>query len=258
MTPFYFGTSERRIFGIYEPAALRGGARRAAVLCQPWGSEYLHAHRTMRQLAINLSAAGFHTLRFDFFGTGDSGGDEMDTNLGGLETDVELAIEEINDVVGTTQVTLIGLRLGATVAINVAARLPRNIDALVLWDPVVSGEEYLQLVSGTRPRPDMRNPRPGEAGQPNKVSGFPFAAEMMHDIQSIDLGAAIASPPVRTLMLVTERLPSHNSLPPASTGQGRERLTIDYMSAVRPWVENTASAGMVPFGVIQRVVSWLE
>ena len=95
MTPFYFGDRRRRLFGIYEPAVLKSVGKRAAVLCYPWGAEYVHAHRTMRQLAVRLSAAGIDTLRFDFFGTGDSAGEMVDADLAGWETDIELAIEEL-------------------------------------------------------------------------------------------------------------------------------------------------------------------
>src|SRR3954451_13983708 len=75
MTPLFFGSRARRLFGIYEPG--RSGSRvpRAAVLCHPWGQEYIRAHRSMRRLANMLSATGRDTLRFDYFGTGDSAGD---------------------------------------------------------------------------------------------------------------------------------------------------------------------------------------
>ena len=65
------------------------------VLCYPWGSEYIHAHRALRQLATRLSMAGFHTLRFDYFGTGDSAGEMEDADLGVWEDDIETAIEEL-------------------------------------------------------------------------------------------------------------------------------------------------------------------
>ena len=95
MSPFYFGTRERRLFGIYEPASCGTAGNRAAILCYPWGLEYLHAHRTLRQLALKLSATGVHTLRFDFFGTGDSGGEAIDANLKVWQTDLKMAMEEI-------------------------------------------------------------------------------------------------------------------------------------------------------------------
>jgi pimeloyl-ACP methyl ester carboxylesterase len=262
MTPFYFGTGARRLFGIYEPAASAGASKRAAVLCHPWGSEYLYAHRTMRQLAVRLAAAGFHTLRFDFFGTGDSAGEMIEADLGGWETDTELAMEELGDIVGTTRVTLIGLRLGATVAATVAARRPGAVDALVLWDPVVSGPEYLRHLESlgapsAGPRPDRR-PAVSPAGQALEIRGFPLIAAMTRDLQSIALGALLAAPVTRTLMVVSERRPSHESLLAVPAGHGAGSLAIEFITAVCPWIEDPSSMGVMPVEVIQRIVKWTE
>jgi pimeloyl-ACP methyl ester carboxylesterase len=141
VNPLYLGTKERRLFAIYEPAALKDRRTRAAVLCYPWGAEYIYAHRTMRQLALKLSACGFHTLRFDYFGTGDSGGADSEADPAAAEADVESAIEGLKDIVGAARVALIGLRLGATLAARAAMRRKENIEALVLWDPIVSADD---------------------------------------------------------------------------------------------------------------------
>jgi pimeloyl-ACP methyl ester carboxylesterase len=141
VNPLYLGTQERRLFALYEPAAAKDRRSRAAVLCHPWGAEYVYAHRTMRQLAVRLSACGFHTLRFDYFGTGDSGGEDSEANPAAAEADVESAIEGLRDIVGAARVTLIGLRLGATLAARAAVRRQENVEALVLWDPIVLPEE---------------------------------------------------------------------------------------------------------------------
>ena len=89
----------------------------------------------MRHLATKLSQAGFHTLRFDYFGTGDSAGDLIDADLTGWEGNAESAIEGLKDIAGAPRVTLVGMRIGATVAARAAARLADEIEALVLWDP---------------------------------------------------------------------------------------------------------------------------
>lgn len=140
MTPFFLGSSQRRLFGIHAPAASRTGKRRAVVLCQPLGDEYIYAHRTMRQLAIRLTLSGIDTLRFDYFGTGDSAGEEGDIDEAGLRADVVTAIETLQDLATTDRVILIGLRAGANVAAQVAtARAegsPGAIEALILWDPL--------------------------------------------------------------------------------------------------------------------------
>ncbi|MGA9370116.1 MAG: alpha/beta hydrolase [Steroidobacteraceae bacterium] len=141
MNPYFFGTSQRRLFGVHSPAVSRAGRSRAAVLCQPWGDDYIYAHRSMRQLAIRLSAAGFHALRFDYFGTGDSAGEEGDTDAAGSQADVVTAIETLKDLAATEKVTLIGLRAGANIAAGTAAGLATGaVDALILWDPILAGD----------------------------------------------------------------------------------------------------------------------
>lgn len=144
MLPFFFGSAQRRLFGIYEPAPRRGGVVRAALLCNSWGTEYLNAHRAMRVLAKRLSAAGFDTLRFDYFGAGDSGGETTDAELNGWRDDIALAASELRQMSGTQRVTLVGLRLGGTLAAEVAPRLGKGIDKIVLWDPIVSGLAYVR------------------------------------------------------------------------------------------------------------------
>ena len=95
MIPFFFGQSHRRIFGLYHPPPANCAFRGAVVLCQPLGTEFINAHRAMRQLAIMLSNAGFHVLRFDYYGTGDSEGESQTITADDLVKDIGLAIDEL-------------------------------------------------------------------------------------------------------------------------------------------------------------------
>ena len=133
------------MFGIYEPAR-RGPGRRAVVLCHPWGAEHLHAYRSMRQLSATLTAAGLHTLRFDYFGTGDSAGEMTAATLDGWHADIRAAVQELLDTTGATRVGLVGLRLGATLAAKVAAK---SRDDIELTGSVGSGGERHKLSEGT-------------------------------------------------------------------------------------------------------------
>lgn len=246
MNPFFFGTSERRLFGIYEPAGGRATGQRAAILCYPWGSEYLYAHRTLRLLALRLSRAGFHTLRFDYFGTGDSGGEPTDTDLTGWEADLETAIDELTEMTALAKVTVIGLRLGGTVAAKVALRLGSVVEALVLWDPVVSGPEYLNWLGV-----------PSNAKLPLYAQGFPLTERMLDQLGSLDLSELTLQLQPRTLFLVTEQLPSLGPLV-ASRGQKAGSLSMESLTEVRPWLESSVTSGMVPSSVLRRILSWLE
>lgn len=138
MTPLIFGSSERRLFGIYDAPATSSGPARAAVLCCPGGDEQVHAYRTLRQLASRISQGGRHVLRFDYYGTGDSSGPTVENDISGWCGDIETAIAEIKDLAGVPKVSLVGLRLGANLAAEVAARSPEIVDSLVLWEPITA------------------------------------------------------------------------------------------------------------------------
>ena len=140
MTAFHFGSRQRRLFGYYEPAQANLSKVRAVLLCHPMGNEQVFAYRTMRQLAARLVRAGFHVLRFDYFGTGDSYGDTGEGDLEGWCDDVETAIEELKDITGATRVDLAGLRLGANLSARVAAHRPKEINKLILWEPLAADE----------------------------------------------------------------------------------------------------------------------
>jgi uncharacterized protein len=226
MNPLFIGTATRRLFGLYEPAAASRGKPRAAVLCYPWGMEYIYAHRTMRQLASRLSAAGFHTLRFDYFGTGDSSGEVDQADLVGSNSDVEAAMEALRDIAGASKVVLIGLRIGANIAVSVAAKHQSEVEALVLWDPIVSGAQYVETLA----------------------EGSDISDRVLGEIRSIDLQSSLEGIPQRSMILVTERLPSHEQL----------RLPVEFVQAACPWVEEITLSGALPVTAMKRIEEWLR
>lgn len=222
MNPFYLGTSQRRIFGIHSPAATRAGRPRAAVLCQAWGDEYVYAHRTMRQLALRLSLTGFDTLRFDYFGTGDSAGEESEVDVAGLQADVATAIETLNDLAETEKVVLIGLRAGANIAASTAAGSPGAVEALILWDPILA------------PAPDANSAPP--------------------ELQPLDMGAL----PSRSLILLTQDAPAPEQSPAPQGSAGAARAPVELLPAPCPWDELASATGVIPVRVIQRIEEWLR
>jgi uncharacterized protein len=260
MTPFYFGAGERRLFGIYDPAPPGSKGDRAAVLCYPWGSEYLHAHRAMRQLGTKLTRAGFHTLRFDYFGTGDSAGEMIEATLKGWEADIESAIDEVKDMTRVTRVAVIGLRLGATLAATVAAKRPEEVNALVLWDPVVSGEEYLKEL-GPGSAPAARSAAETPAAPPEvdrrEINGFLLTPEMAREFQAIDLRPVLPALSARTLIITTALLPSHDALYLLRASRGAESSAIEHMADISPWIEDRTKTGALPVTATHRIVQWL-
>jgi pimeloyl-ACP methyl ester carboxylesterase len=259
MTPLFFGTNARRLFGLYTPASGRVAGARSIVLCYPWGQEYLRAHRSMRQLANLLSAAGNHVFRFDYFGTGDSAGEMQDADLAGWEQDIETAMQELMDTTGATKVSLAGLRIGGTLAARVAIRKPRLVDSLVLWDPVIAGEEHLSELTHSeaqQPRGGRNNlPRPAERGGGHEVLGFPLTQRLQDGIRAIDLTALAPSLPARTLVVSSHDVPSHAGFREALARHPGGAVPFEHVDSLYAWLQyQDLGAGAIPTSVLDRIV----
>jgi exosortase A-associated hydrolase 2 len=144
LIPIRFGSAERQLFGIYQAPSGSAARTECAVLCNPFGQEAIRSHRLFRILAERLARSGFHVLRFDYFATGDSAGDDHDADIDGWVNDVLLANEEIISRSNCRHVSWFGLKLGASIAALAATRVGRPPIRLILWDPIVSGSDYLQ------------------------------------------------------------------------------------------------------------------
>lgn len=153
MHPFHFGSGERKLFGIYHPAPDGTSRSQVVVMANPWGWEALRAHRTMRMLALKLQKEGFGVFRFDYFGSGDSFGEDADASLHGWTQDLEWAVEEALALSGKHQAILIGLRLGAFLAGRVGLGLPGQVSRVVFWEPTASGREMLREWTGASEPP---------------------------------------------------------------------------------------------------------
>lgn len=261
MTPFYFGTGQHRLYAVYDPAAADAGVNpRAVVLCYPWGPEYVYAHRALRHLATRLSLAGFHTLRFDYFGTGDSTGEITDADLSGWQNDIEAAVEELIDSTGVKQVALVGLRLGAALAASVAMRRHDQISSLVLWDPVVSGVPYLEELADMSRRKTGKTQAIGQTGLggDHEILGFSLTEKMAEEIKKVDLIAMLSALPTDTMILISHQMPWHDKLQKAVREQQENLPLIQYADDAPAWIASSNNAGIVPVDTLNIVTNWLE
>ncbi|MFM2398725.1 MAG: hypothetical protein RL341_882 [Pseudomonadota bacterium] len=124
-----------------------GTARPAkgVLLCRPIGQEAVRSNAMFRVLSERLAREGFAVLRFDYHGTGDSPGEEQEQSLASWASDI-VAAHDAMAAEGISAVSWFGMRLGANAALE-AARAVRNPPRhLILWEPVVHGQTYLQLL----------------------------------------------------------------------------------------------------------------
>jgi len=142
MEPFFFGEPGEHLYRVYHSPEPRNDTKTGLVLCNAFGQEYMRSHRALRQLATQLAGAGFHVLRFDYRGTGDS-------SLHLAQVDIDMWIEDACHAVQHHKTLadidctgILGLRMGGLVA-SVACARASDLDFLILWDSVVSGAAYL-------------------------------------------------------------------------------------------------------------------
>lgn len=132
----------RELFVLQQPAAAVSRGH-VVVLCNPFGQEAIRAHRFFRVLADRLAGAGFDVVRFDYFGTGDSAGDDEAFDLSGAVSDTLGVAEWARTRSGNARLSMIGLRLGGSVAMLASASLTAPPENLVLFEPVLDGRRYL-------------------------------------------------------------------------------------------------------------------
>ena len=141
MAVFYFGDSDKPLFGYHHEPQSHQYRSASVVICNPIGHEYIRSYSLLRNLANQLAMKGYHVLRFDYFATGDSSGDSERGSIAQWLNDIQSACEEIRDISGDSKVHLLGLRFGGLLAAMTCEKI--KVDRLLLWEPVLSGENYL-------------------------------------------------------------------------------------------------------------------
>lgn len=260
MIPFYFGTSPKRLFGIYHTPDGTKPRDHGVALCHPFGREHILAQRTFRQLAALLTRAGFHVLRFDYYGCGDSSGESDEGSVAQWTDDVVAAVDETRDYAGVRHVSLIGLRLGATLA-ALAGATRSKLRSIVLWEPALRGREYVEelvvlhdeWLEGEGERP-VRNNSELSGGE---VLGFPLTPSMRQQLAPVDL-AALPGPPAERILVVEQQagMRSRRLLDSLNRfGVGAEHRCI---LESRFWRKGELASSQVPLGVVQSIVSWMS
>jgi alpha-beta hydrolase superfamily lysophospholipase len=233
--PFHFGDLPGWLHLPDGPA--RGPA---IVLCNAAGGEMICAYAGWRTLAVMLADAGMPVLRFDYDGTGNAPGDDrLPDRLGAWSHSITKAIDEMKRLCGVSAVVLVGLRLGATLALR-AARGRTDIAGFVLLAPIRSGKAHARELSAlarmNRRRADDAEPDDDEIGGIG-VNGFFFSDETLNALKAVtfaDDAAGIACP-----CLIMDR--DQGTLDALSTGLGPSVTKAVFAGYDRFMVSPTAS-----------------
>jgi len=256
----YFGGGRQLLGALHHPQRLRPRTT-AVLLCNPFGEEASRAHRVYRVLATQLERAGYTALRFDYSGTGDSLGATAGATIDAWIADIGVAAERLRAASGAARLAVIGLRLGATLAVLASARGELRARHLLMWDPVVDGAAYLRELAAQH-RAYMQAENPGAPdrlrvrgdGTPTEALGTPISDALAAGLAAIDLEAVTPSAEQLTV-LATRTTPELARLRPRLPGSAR-------------WLELTGSAAWnsdaalnamtVPMDIVQALVARIE
>jgi alpha-beta hydrolase superfamily lysophospholipase len=218
----------------------------AVVLCPPVGFEAVSSYPTQVQLAAALADAGLPVLRFDYHGTGDSAGHGGDPErVQAWLASIEAAVAQVRAQSDARHVALLGIRLGATLAVEAARRLG-GVDSLLLWAPCPTGKAFVrELKAGGRTDADGSIHALGEH----------YTTQTLDALRTLDATGGSTCPAPRVLVVGRDDLPAEGPLPNAMRELGAQ-VEFRVLPGFAAMVEEPR-AGVLDRATLQVFANWL-
>jgi exosortase A-associated hydrolase 2 len=167
------------------------------IYLHPFAEEMNRARRMAALQARKLTSVGFGVLLLDLYGCGDSAGDFGDARWETWLGDVAAGIAWLQRDM-PRRLSLLGLRLGALLAMSVATGCREDLERVVLWQPVLSGTTMVTQLLRVRlaasmgetdaPQESSRDLRLRlERGESLEVAGYEMAPELVRGIEDQDM-----------------------------------------------------------------------
>ncbi|MBN1458832.1 MAG: alpha/beta fold hydrolase [Armatimonadetes bacterium] len=168
-----FQSGDDQIFGVLHLPT--GTPAPGLIMCHGFTGHKAEAHRLFVAAARDFASHGLAVLRFDFRGSGDSGGDFKDMTVSREIEDAVAALDFLaaRPEVRPDHVGVLGLSLGGCVAACLAGRDSR-VRALVLWSAAAHPARLAE-----RLRPQLQ-------GGLADIDGWAVGNALLDDIASID------------------------------------------------------------------------
>lgn len=171
------------------PAEL--SAHSALVIVPPFGWEDICSYRSLKLLAASLAAEGIAVLRYDLPGTGDSSGSALDSNLySAWVRSVADAVAELKTLSGLKSVSVMGIRLGAILALEATAT-ETHVENLILWSASASGHALLRELRAFRNMEVLEHDKaetvPPQPVPGLEVAGFLLSPDTERSLQAFDV-----------------------------------------------------------------------
>jgi len=184
MQPFWATCNNRRLAAIWRQGA---ASEQVWILCPPFAEEEKCARRILTEIALDLQRAGHSSLLFNFSGTGDSEGDFANATLENWRDEIVAMCELAQHRKPNAKIHLLGVRLGASLAAQVAEKCA--VENLVLLEPVLDGKAYLaQLGQRRRLRGMLTDADKIDDRAPEDLDGWPLGNALKTQLEELQLG----------------------------------------------------------------------
>ncbi|MBO9661973.1 hypothetical protein [Dokdonella sp.] len=221
--PIPFGSPGRELFAVAHVPAPQVPLRGGVLICPPFFHEQFLSYRLISLVAARLAAQGWLCLRFDYFGSGDSAGDDDAFSLAGATADTRTALALLRGLVADAPLLLLGVRAGVWPAL--AATDADGVARVCLWQPLSDGAAWLDQLGAmdaheraSRQRyPHLRAPRAAVA---DRLLGSHVGAALRAELAAQrTVAPRIAFDVVGDGTLADGATPPHRfDLPPALAG----------------------------------------
>ena len=185
---------------------------KAIILIGPVGPEYMHCHRSIKCLANNLAERGFHTIRFDPAGMGNSTADlkaeltheKWPDSLSKLKS---FLIDELN----IDDVIFIALRSGSLILSKYMESSTVNYP--VFWFPYTSGKKFIRDILIIDNLLKLEENYITDTGQPViHGGGYPFTLSSQNYFKNINIFESSFNDGIKTLLIEDSETPPSSKL----------------------------------------------
>ncbi len=195
---FYFG-KESKLYGYFQPPVGSAQARGGVLICPPIGSDWTHVHFIVRKLQLKLADAGIASLRFDFYGTADSMGEQAEASLSHWRSNLVCAWNQLEACAPSCTKLILGVGLGGGLAQEFAER--QGLAAPLLWAPITQGADHLRHLRQAQRalRKRMRPMLPWwpqwrqQSGE--ELLGFHYGPQLLKELEDFKVAATRAFDP---------------------------------------------------------------
>lgn len=243
------------------------------VVAQAFEEEMNRCRYMLNLLAQAIAPQGMGMVLVDPWGTGDSEGDFTEVDWPAIREDVTLAAHHAIGELGYGRVVLLGVRLGAIVALEVAVAVQaqgRAAAGVALWQPVLSGRRAIthlfriRIASSVGREEKALTVKEYEAlsaaGESIEVAGYLYTPRLIAGIGGASLDAAIAdvTAPIGWITAVAGEavpppIPEVNAVE-KWRGEGK---SIDFRAVVGPpYWQSPADRTLAP-EVVGATADWL-